>query len=309
VGLKSIWTVLALLGIGFLIFALHEIFKYTRMIARIFMGLVYRPSALSETVSRGERISILDSSGRERSALFIESPKSDRMVIFCHESGAGMETWEQYAYFIPSLGFHLLSLDLDVLAKEDMNTLGQWPLVEEIRPIRTAIRWAKTYSKDMRIALFGVSKGADLALAASTHDPSVRAVVADGLFSIKEIFRNYIRRWAPVLVRPNFFGENCPGFLVNAFAHMGYRECERRAKKRFIDTEKLLKKKHPPLLMIHGEEDDYIPVSHQRYLNRLPQTRKNFEHVTVPKAGHNQAIVLSRNLYERKVGEFLRKTL
>src|SRR6185436_16414617 len=98
-------------------------------------------------------------------------------------------------------------------------------------------------------------------LAASFMDPSIKAVIADGLFSMKEIFRDYIRRWAPILVKPNLFGEKYPGWVVNLFTNMGFWYSQKKSKKRFIDIERMLRRRHTPLLMIHGEFDDYVPAS------------------------------------------------
>jgi pimeloyl-ACP methyl ester carboxylesterase len=120
-----------------------------------------------------------------------------------------------------------------------------------------------------------------------------------------EVFRDYIRRWAPVLVKPNFFGENYPGWIVNLFAELGFRRCETETKKTFINVEKLLKKPHPPLLMIHGENDDYVSARHQRFLGKIAR-RDCAEPWIVPKAGHNQAVVLARPEYEKKIADFLR---
>jgi len=92
---------------------------------------------------------------------------------------------------------------------------------------------------------------------------------------------------------------------VNIFTQLGFWHCQRRSGKKFIDVEKLLRKKHAPLLMIHGENDDYVPSHHQKFLARLEVGRKPTAHLVVPQAGHNEAVLLKRDLYEKEVMNFL----
>ncbi|MCG3177222.1 MAG: hypothetical protein MOGMAGMI_02190 [Candidatus Omnitrophica bacterium] len=285
----------------------HSMFKYSAMIGRIFLSLVYRPDTASSGPVRGERTVILDSSDHEIPALVLEHPGSRRAVVFCHESGSSKESWERYAYFLPDLGYHLVSIDLGSpdTGQED-NALGQWPTRDGVQRVLTAVRWCrKAFREDVEIVLFGVSNGADIAFAASFEDPSVRAVVADGLFSMKEIFREYIRKWAPVLVRPNFFGEKYPEWIVRLFAELGFMRATRMTGRSFVDVEPLLARPHVPLLMIHGEDDDYVSAHHQQVLRSRDRQARAQKHLVVREAGHNQSVLLARAVYEKEISEFL----
>ncbi len=293
-----------------LAYSTFSAFKYTRMISNIFMGLVYKPSWSPDTSARGEKISILDSSDKEIEALFAEQKKPKCTVIFCHESGATKESWEKYALFLLDAGCSILSMDFDEKSKsEETQAFAQWPDDTDTERLLTVIRWTKKAYSDSPILLFGVSKGANIAFAASFRTQAVSGVVADGLFSMKEIFRDYIRKWAPILVKPNLFGEHYPNWVVNIFTGLGFWHCEHRSARKFIDVEKLLRQKHVPLLMIHGGKDDYVPARHQKFLQRLQATRKIGAHLVIPQAGHNEAVTLERDLYEREVINFLDKVL
>ena len=277
------------------------------MISNIFLSLVYDPPVEFSSTSRGERITILDSSDKEITALLVENGNANRIMIFCHESGATKDSWERYAYFFTDLGFHVLSVDFGKkAAEEEANALSQWPMREDVQRLLTVIRWSKkAFHADVEIILFGVSHGADTAFAASFEDAAVRGVITDGLFSMKEIFRDYIRKWAPILVRPNLFGQNYPLWVVNVFANLGFWYCQRKTKKEFVEVEALLKRKHTPLLMIHGEDDDYVPGSHQRFLEKMNGDKDNLRRLVVPKAKHNQAVVLGAESYRKSVTDFV----
>ncbi len=295
----------------FCVYAVYSGFKYTRMISNIFLSLIYTsPSPPVTNGLEGEKISILDSSDQEIEALLIERKAArSGIVIFCHESGATKESWSKYAYFFPPLGFHVLSADFgqNTVSAGEKNSLTQWPCQDDVERLLTVIRWAKkAFHPDTPIVLFGISKGANIALAASFRDPAVSAVIADGLFSMKEIFRDYIKKWAPMLVRPNLFGENYPRWVLHIFAGLGFWYCQKQSRREFLDIEKLLRRKHVPLFMIHGESDDYIPVTHQRFLGELGDDQPT-RRLVVAGAGHNEAVTMSREVYEKEITEFLAK--
>ena len=286
----------------------YFVLRYMRLIGNIFLSLVYKPSQEPPASARGDRLTIVDSSDHEIDILLIEKRYSKKAVIFCHESGMNKESWESYAYFLPELGYSMISMDFDRPSEQENNSLSQWPTQDDVQKVLTVIRWAKrVLHLDLQIVLFGISNGADIAFAASFEDASVRGVVADGLFSMEEIFRDYIRKWAPMLVRPNPFGERLPGWVVNLFAALGFWYSQKQSKKRFVNVEDLLRRRHVPLLMIHGERDDYVPENHQKFLRSIPGEPGKFQHLTVSQAGHNQAVQVAREVYEETITGFLTK--
>lgn len=300
------WVIV--LSAVFVAYAVYSAFKYTRMISNIFLSLVYQPQEELLPQPRGEKITIVDSSDREMEALFVECRDSRKLVIFCPESGSSKESWGKYAYFLPALGWNLLSVDFGKLPATGRNSLLQWPTTQDVDKLLTAIRWTKAaLGSDLDIVLFGVSKGADVALAASFEYPWVKGVIADGLFSVREIFRDYIRKWAPILVRPNLFGQEYPNWIVSPFTDLGFWYCQKKTKVRIVDVEKLLRRRHVGLLMIHGAEDDYISPSHQGLLGKLSDKRCFTQHRVIPQAKHNEAVIVSRLTYEDNITDFLQR--
>lgn len=291
------------------IYFIHSLFKYTSLISRIFLGLVYEPQIENFSSSRGEKISILDSAGHEIQAHFVENKGSQKALIFCPESGASKDSWEKYAFFFPGWGFHVLSVDLKPSdPSSPSQALAQWPCQDDVERLVTAIRWAKkAVGASSEIYLFGVSNGSNMALGAASMEESVKGVICDGLFSMKEIFREYIRRWAPMLVKPAFIGERLPEWVVNLYANLGFWYSQKQSKTRFVDAESLLGRRKKPLLLIHGENDDYVTTSHQRLLERFAGQRSGYERLFVPEARHNQSVAVAREAYEKRIFEFLEK--
>lgn len=304
----NIWRFLLFLPPALIVlYALYAVFRYTRMVSNIFLSLVYQPSQEPFSSSVGEPVTILDSGGHEIETLLLEKKGSNKLAIFCHESGSSKESWEKYTYFLPALGYSVLSVDFhDKTPDGRTHALSQWPSTDEVERLLKVIHWSKrAFSLQVKIVLFGVSNGADIAFAASFQDPAVKAVVADGLFSMREIFRDYIRKWAPILVKPNLFGERYPAWVVNTFTDLGFWYSQRKSGKHFVDVEALLKRKHAPLMMIHGQEDDYILPTHQKLLEKMDSQKNVFQRLVIPHARHNEAVMVAKDLYQKHITDFL----
>ena len=301
-----------ILSIPFLIIFAYWIyagFKYTRMIGRIFSDLVFMPEErFSSAAIKGEEITLVDPNHEKINLLKIEKKGSNKVVIFCSESGESKESWEKYAYFFPQLGFQVVSMDFtDYGNSEERNHFTQWPLYEETRKLSFVIDWVKKSFglQEVQIVLFGVSKGADIVFAALSSDPAVKGVITDGLFSMHEVFGDYIRKWAPILVRTNLFGENYPDWVVAIFSNLGFWYSQKICGKKFIEVKVLLKKHHPPLLMIHGKNDEYVSEFHQKALEKNYKNCSVFHRLIVENARHNAAILVEPRGYVKKVSDFL----
>lgn len=301
--------ILAVPFIVMLVYGVYAGIKYTRLIGRIFSDLVFMPEERFSAVTvQGEEESIIGDSNEKITFLITVKPKdSNKIMIFCPESGESKESWEKYAYFFPKLGFQIISVDFDDLQKDrEKNHFTQWPLKEDSKKLLKVIEWIKKSNHTaVSIILFGVSKGADIVFAALHSDPAVKGVITDGLFSMHEVFADYIRRWAPMLVRTNLFGDKYPDWVVQLFANLGYWQSQRVCGKKFIEVRAFLKKHHPPLLMIHGQKDEYVSEAHQKVLERNYKNCSIFHRLVVEDAKHNAAILTNPEKYIEAITRFL----
>ncbi|HEY9759328.1 MAG TPA: alpha/beta hydrolase [Oculatellaceae cyanobacterium] len=70
-----------------------------------------------------------------------------------------------------------------------------------------------------------------------------------------------------------------------------------------LDNAALLQEKHPPLLILHGEQDTLIPLSHARYLYAHALEPKKL--VKLPGAGHANIFSTEGELYTLEVADFV----
>ncbi len=154
------------------------------------------------------------------------------------------------------------------------------------------------------IGVIGFSLGGVVALTACAVDGVAGAVVADSAFS---------DLWA--MVRANATGARRPLAPfhpgMDAFARWLYG----------IDLGQVspassVAASNVPVLIIHGEDDVMVPVSHARLISEAATSngdasaaRRPVEVWTVPGAGHVQSYHTQREEYVRRVSDFFARTL
>ncbi len=160
--------------------------------------------------------------------------------------------------------------------------------------------WAR-YVRDrfgvqMDIFLSGISMGASTVLMASglTLPKNVRGIIADcGFTSPWEIMKHVSRRDFKL---PSFPLLHLLDLLTRLRAGFSLKEA---------DTCKALRENRLPVLFLHGEEDDFVPLS---------MTRQNFSACRAEKdvflvkgAGHAQSFATDTEGCGEKIAEFLQK--
>lgn len=153
------------------------------------------------------------------------------------------------------------------------------------------------FGKDVKISLAGVSMGAATVLMASSLElpENVRAIVADCGYSspsaiIKKVAKD--RGLPPSLVYPFIW--------LGAFLFGGFRLNEASAAEAVSES-------RIPILIIHGEEDGFVPCYMAREIYDACASEKKL--LTVPGAGHGLSYLADDKLYEKTVNDFLEKYL
>ena len=152
----------------------------------------------------------------------------------------------------------------------------------------------KRFSKDIPIILSGLSMGAATVVSAAELDlpNSVAAIIADSPFDTPE-----------TIIRKVCRDENLPDKLAFPFIALGARLF---GGFNLLESSAMDAIRHAnvPVLIIHGEDDRFVPCEMSRRLrNNCASPCTLF---TVPDAGHGLAYMIDPEGYEKQVYAFLK---
>ncbi|MBI3891536.1 MAG: alpha/beta fold hydrolase [Candidatus Wallbacteria bacterium] len=220
--------------------------------------------------------------------------RAGRALLMIHGHKENRVSMLQLARFYADLGFSLLLFDLrhhgDSGGREF--TMG----VREWRDAARAAGWLRDRGfEPRRMAVYGVSMGAMIAIKTQAEAAPFGAVVADCPSSdMRATIEDYGHSYYAM-----------PGL----FLRLAISLAERGAG---IDLDeiacgRIVSKVRCPLLLIHGEDDRRIPAEHSRLL--ASRAGGPVETLFVPGAGHAQCFDKATGLYERTIAAFLEKSL
>lgn len=149
-----------------------------------------------------------------------------------------------------------------------------------------------------QLILSGMSMGASTVLYLADRElpPNVKCIIADcGFTSSRDILEKVYHSVIDLPAGPSLWAAD---LFARVFA--GFRLSEK-------DTRKVLKNAKLPVLMIHGQADDFVPCS---------MTEEGFnaccgekELLLVPEAGHGVSFLVDKTKYTERVISFLEKHL
>ena len=190
-----------------------------------------------------------------------------------------------------ALGRNALIVDHRAAGKSDGHiiTFG-------IRERKDCLRWVDFvighFGAECKIILTGISMGAaTVMMAAGEELPSnVVCVLADcGYSSPREIIHKVIRDMG------------VPTWLLYPFIRLGARLFGRFDLEETTPLE-AVRRCRVPLILIHGDADDFVPCDMSRRLYEVCVSQKKF--VTIAGAGHGLAFPTDPELYLRSLAEF-----
>lgn len=153
------------------------------------------------------------------------------------------------------------------------------------------------FGEDTKILLYGVSMGAATVLMASELDlpENVKAIVADCPFSSPLDVILHVGKTT-----------HMPAWLVKLAAYVGARVF---AGFDLLETDgaQAVKNAKVPILILHGEADDYVPCT----MSQAPALANPqlVQRHTFPGAGHAMSYLVDKPRYHRIVTEFVQKAL
>lgn len=218
--------------------------------------LKYESEWISE---RSEKAEIKNSDGKKISALEIKNEHvSHSYIIICHQYGGSPASMEEYARHFYDLGFNIIMPYMRGHGDSPYSniTFG-WKDSDDVTAwVNSIVR----EDEDARIALFGVSLGANaVTVCASEELPeNVRLVIADSCYtSMEALLKEYVKNETP-------FSSLLVTGLTAAFA-----KNKLGGNAEFTDTIIKIRDIELPIMFINGENDEAVPplVSKRLYEN------------------------------------------
>jgi len=218
-------------------------------------------------------------------------------IVVSHGYGDNQEQMLPYAEFLHQAGFTVFTYDMRNRGRSggDAVTLGAMEAIDLI----SAVDYLMTrddIDKD-RLGALGVSLGASTTILAAASDTRIRAVVDDSGFSD-----------APGVIETSF--EHFIGLPAFPFAPLTVAISEFRAgvnvrRVRPVDVVGQIGPR--PLFVIHCMADRVVPAEHGRRIFEAAKEPK--QAWWVPTGGHIDGHVVAPREYERRVIEFLDRSL
>lgn len=246
------------------------------------------------------------------------APESRGVIIFCHEFGCDMYSCARYCLGLLREGFDIFTFDFRSHGNSSSLPGYQprlWCTDKEISDCRGAIRFVKeqleSQNRDVKIGLFGISRGAGAAIMAASKTQSqkiVKAVLTDSAFSTDTTMEWSMKKWAHIFAKVRFMYANHSTEYWRFLRWLLIKCAQVRFRCRFPSARKTLKQiKGIPIFFIHGKKDSYIrPAQAEILFNASPKPHYLW---IVAQAKHNQAVEIEPKLYSDRTTAFFEKYL
>jgi uncharacterized protein len=224
---------------------------------------------------------------------FVTTDGSDKVIIMVHGAGENRNDTNigilEIAAGLVKHDYNVLMFDLHGYGESEGNTVSGG--YYEKKDLEGAVDYIRSRGF-VRIAVIGFSLGAVTALNAAAEDMDIKAVVSDSSFAdLNDIMGTEFSRRTKA---PRFFLRPIL-FMIKIMYGIDFPAIR--------PVEAVPKIAPRPVLFIHGEADDVIPVA-QSY--KLFEASKNNENQmwTVPGAGHTASYKLHPDEYMGRISSF-----
>lgn len=206
-------------------------------------------------------------------------------ILHVHGNAGNMNSHIWFTDYLPAAGFNVFIFDYRGYGESQGAARKRGPLISDTNAALDALLSRKDVDP-ARIGVYGQSLGGAIALNVMAERPEIKAAVLESPFaSWREIAANAV-------------GGDPPGFFARLLAAILIKDDHRP-----IDA---ISRATQPILLLHGEADSIVPVSHSRRLADAAGEKATL--VTFPGGEHNSLRSTNPEL-EQRVVEFFRKHL
>lgn len=220
---------------------------------------------------------------------------SNKIVICVHGfTGSGKKDFASLARTYYENGYNVLLVDNRAHGQSEGKYVG-FGILDRI-DVRNWIKYIiSRFGADVQIFLHGISMGGVTVLMTSSIAPkNVRGIVADCAFTnVYEIFAYVLKRDYHL---PKFPILYLTDIMSRLRAGYGYKD---------VDSSKEIAKSNIPILFIHGENDDFVPL--WMTMKNYSRCKADKELFIVKGSEHAESHYIDKNGYEKRVLAFIDK--
>jgi dipeptidyl aminopeptidase/acylaminoacyl peptidase len=288
--------------------------KYQDTVVRIFQEKPLFVIPRGQPLAKAEDVTFPTADGLMLHGCYVATARPRRgVILFGLEFGSNRWSCQPYCDHLVEAGFDVFAFESrnqgDSASLPSYDPL-QWVTDYEVRDTHAALAYLKARpDADPRgVGFFGISKGAGAGLLAAASDPYVRCFVTDGMFATYTTVVPYMRQWCSIYIQGFVLRGLLPSWYFGIVGLASLRQIERERRCHFPHLERALPRLATrPLLMIHGEADNYIRQEMAEALFAHARTPKEFW--LVPGAKHNGALHVCGDEYRKRVLTFFEQHL
>lgn len=243
-----------------------------------------------------EQVYITSNDNLKLHGTLLKNENSKNFVICFHGyTSKGLNDYTSLSKFYYEQGFNVLMVDERAHGDSEGTYIGFGVLDRN-----DAVKWVEytieRFGKDTTIFLHGTSMGGATVLMTSGLDlpPNVKAIISDCAFtSAYDVFSHILKRDYHI---PKFPIMNITEYMTKKKAGYGYND---------VSTLNEVAKTKIPILFIHGDKDDFVPVWMSEKNYEVCNSEK--ELLLVKNADHAESYYVDTNAYEQALKRYIDK--
>ncbi|MFO0825510.1 MAG: alpha/beta fold hydrolase [Gemmataceae bacterium] len=301
-------------GLGMAFLYLYVRWHYMGYLVRIFQEKPLFVVPRGEKPANGEEVSLKSDDGLTLRGCYLKTaaPSRKGVILFGLEFGSNRWACQPYCEKLLASGYDVLAVEFRSQGDSDKDPNYeplQWVTDRDLADMRAAVRYllARPDADPKGIGLFGISKGGGTGFLAAANEPAIRCVVTDGAYGTHTTMIPYLKRWIQIYSDRKIIQRVLPTWFYGIIGMVGAKKVARNRGVSYPSIEKAVSRLNRPLLMIHGEGDNYIRPEMAKAL--FARARGPKELWVVPKAKHNGALTVAGDEYHAKVTAFFEKHL
>lgn len=243
---------------------------------------------VAETLS-GEEVEFSSTGHITLRGIFLSARTASRKgtILFCHELNGTRSNIAPYVDNLLEGGFNVFAFDFRGHGRSDSGYRGQptpWLSTSDIEDVRAAIDYLRTRSDVGDLSVFGLGKGATVALCVAGSDSRVKSVVLDAPMPDNRLFdrncwfalvkstklsRRRVSKFVSLFFKAVLYTVTCPIVSVvlawRRFMLGLWCDC------RFVNPWPMVKKVRQPIMIVHGHVDSITRADQiQAFCDRMP---------------------------------------